>query len=299
MFSQYFGSYLLNKGYLSAEQLRHAMELQDAVHLKLGILALNEGLMTPEQISNTHERQRMMDKRFGEIAIELGFLTETQVIHLLNAQKRSHLLLGQALIDNGYLTIEQLNSALEEYKNDYGLSNKSFNALQQGDIEEIVQVYSDFTVSRYYKTYNDYVALLLKNLVRLMNVSSNLEHNRLISDYKAPYLVYQEIKGPVSFYTGIASDNADTMANLAANYACEKYDAYDEMAQAALAEFLNLHNGIFLVNMSNRDLELELNPQISAQDVQLQIKGSGFIVPINTKYGKFEVILAENVTISE
>ena len=42
MFSQYFGSYLLNKGYLTPKQLQRALELQDAVHLKLGILALNE-----------------------------------------------------------------------------------------------------------------------------------------------------------------------------------------------------------------------------------------------------------------
>lgn len=297
MFSQYFGSYLLNKGYLTPKQLQRALELQDAVHLKLGILALNEGLITPEQINETHEKQRVMDKRFGEIAVELGYLTEPQVVNLLNMQKKSHLQLGQALIDEGYLTMEELNKALEEYKTDFGLSNKSFAALQQDNIEEIVQVYTDFTVSRYYKYYSDYMTLFLKNLMRLLNLSSRLEHNKLTSEYKSSYMVYQEIKGPVSFFTAIASDDVETMTNLAGNYAGEKYTSYDELSQAALSEFLNLHNGIFLVNMSNLDIELELNPQVSAQDIELQIKGSGYVIPIYTSSGRFDVILGENVTI--
>lgn len=298
MFSQYFGSYLLNKDYLTTTQLQRALELQDAVHLKLGILALNEGLMTPEQINTTHHKQQLMDKKFGEIAVELGYLTDSQVNQLLSTQKKSHLQLGQALIEEEYLTLEQLNKALEDYKSDFGLSNKSFAALQEDNIEEIVQVYTDFTVSRYYKIYSDYASLFLKNMMRLMNLNSHLEHNKLTSEYKASYMVYQEINGPVSFFTAIASNNVKTMTDLAANYAGEKYKSYDELSQAALAEFLNLHNGIFLVNMSDRDVELELNPQVSVKDTMLQINGSGYVIPINTSFGKFDLILAENVTVS-
>lgn len=45
MFSQYFGQYLLNEKYLTAEQLKASLEYQQSVRLKLGVLAINAGYM--------------------------------------------------------------------------------------------------------------------------------------------------------------------------------------------------------------------------------------------------------------
>ncbi|HOA79999.1 MAG TPA: chemotaxis protein CheX, partial [Defluviitaleaceae bacterium] len=65
MFTQYFGNYLLNKGYLTAEQLHDALEEIKDARLKLGVLSVNAGYMTAEQTEEVNEAQKKYDKRFG------------------------------------------------------------------------------------------------------------------------------------------------------------------------------------------------------------------------------------------
>ena len=48
-----------------------------------------------------------------------------------------------------------------------------------------------------------------------------------------------------------------TAINFASRYVKESFSVYDEYVQASLEDFLNLNNGLFLVNCSN-DQALEL-----------------------------------------
>lgn len=58
MFTQYFGQYLLNKGYLTPEQLHYGLENQNNTRLKLGVLAVNAGYMTADDAENINEAQK-------------------------------------------------------------------------------------------------------------------------------------------------------------------------------------------------------------------------------------------------
>ena len=53
MFTQLFGSYLLNKKLITAEQLKDALDYQKTVHLKLGVMAVNSGFMTAENVNES------------------------------------------------------------------------------------------------------------------------------------------------------------------------------------------------------------------------------------------------------
>ncbi|WP_374722011.1 hypothetical protein [Peribacillus tepidiphilus] len=292
MFSQFFGHYLLNRGLINADQLKDALELQQSTHVKLGVLAVNEGFMTSSQVEAVHEKQKQVDKRFGELAVELSYLTEEQVEKMLSTQKHHHLQLAQALVDREYMTIDAFSQALATYKKEYGLSDEKFEAIKSGDIEALVD--SLLTVSsEEQKTYfTDYLSLFAKNMIRFIDGQLHFEISPLKGVLEAKYYVSQEITGEKPLYTAIAADEKTFLA-MASAYAEEELTEMDEMAAASVSEFLNLHNGIFLVNMSNIGIELEMKPQQFKEKVEITGTDTSYVVTVYTSKGSFKLMLCD------
>lgn len=290
MFSQYFGNHLLNRGLIRPDQLTDALEYQRSMRLKLGVIAVNAGYMTPAQVEEIHNMQKKVDKRFGELAVEKGYITEQQLEEMLATQKQGHLMLGQALVDRGHLTIEQLQEALENYKKEYGMSSRQFNVVGKDDSLQIEQIFRDHGEALLGKLYSDYVTLLIKNLIRFVDDNPIVEINQFRSDITAQWFVSQEIYGKINMFTAIACDR-DVFVKFAAKFAQEDITEPDELAQASVGEFLNLHNGIFLVNMSNNGVELEMNPQQVEQNRTLANPGKAYVVTCHMTWGRFDMIL--------
>jgi len=290
MFNQYFGNFLLNKGYISPGQLTDALEYQKSVHLKLGVIAINAGYMTPAQVEEIHNMQKRVDKRFGELAIEKGYINEAQLNEMLATQKQGHLMLGQALIDRKHLTIEQLQEALESYKKESGMSSRQYNVVRKDDTEQIEQVFQNFGETMLGKMYSDYVTLLIKNMIRFIDDAPVVEINQMKSDITAQWYASQEIGGKIDLHTAIACDREQFLI-LASKFAREEIKEPDELAQASVGEFLNLHNGIFLVNMSNNGVELEMQPQQVKENYTYKNPGKAYIITCHMTWGDFDVII--------
>jgi CheY-specific phosphatase CheX len=290
MFSQYFGNYLLNQGLLTREQLTDALEYQSSVHVKFGVIAVDEGILTPEQVEKIHEMQKQVDKRFGEIAVDMEYLTDEQVEAMLSVQKQSHLLLAQALVDRDYMSIEQFSNALNTYKNSYSLSDEKFDAVKQGDIDVLVQQILEGKADTKIEKYGKYLSLFAKNMIRFIDDQVFLDVSEKNESTDGDWLVHQEIIGEAPLFTAISA-NEDVFLKLASVYAEEELSEVDELAQASVSEFLNLHNGIYLVNMSNEGIELKMNPQEVIQDASL--KGDLLIVTVHTSKGDFKLALTD------
>ncbi|MDA8096200.1 MAG: hypothetical protein M0028_01275 [Clostridia bacterium] len=293
MFSLYFGHYLLNRGLITPDQLTDALDLTESVYLKLGVLAVNAGYMTASRVGKVHQMQTKVDRMFGELAIELGFLTKKQLDDLLSTQKQGHLLLGQALVDKDYLSLEQLQVALDEYKKAYGLSEGQIYKLQQGDVDEIVNTFVRIADSPEKALYTFYISLMLRNVIRFIDNSPRVESSQIPEKLNAEWLVWQEITGSVNLFTAIAAEEPVFM-DLARRYSGQGLLEPDELAQASVAEFLNLHNGLFLVNMSNNGVELEMKPQLIGQNKTVTGLGTGCIVPVYLRSGRFDVIISDS-----
>lgn len=290
MFSQYFGHYLLNRELITREQLADALEFQKSVHVKFGVIAVDEGYMTPLQVEEVHEKQKQMDKRFGEIAVELGYLTNEQVDKLIASQKQGHLFLAQALVDRGYMTIEQFADALNDYKKENSLSDNQFEAIRNGSIELLVDNILDVKDIEKKTKYGQYLSLFAKSMIRFIDDQVYLEVATLEDKYPENWLVRQEILGKAPLFTAIDA-NEEVFLHIASIYAEEELMEVDELAKDAVSEFLNLHNGIYLVNMSNWGTELTMNPQKVMKNVT--VSGDTFLVSVNTSKGSFQLILSD------
>lgn len=287
MFTQLFGHYLLNKGIITGEQLRAALEAKNGTRAKLGALAIDAGYMTAEQVEQVHEEQRRVDKRIGDIAVGMGFLTSEQVDELLARQKTANIVLGQTLIDLGYLTNKQFEEALSGYK-----ASASFADENTDDSKLAADFVTVLGLENSDKKdiYVEYLLLLVKNLIRFVGDDFVIGKRIVLDSVKPSYAVSQVIKGEIAAYTAICGEEK-AFVGFASRYAGEEVTAPDEYAEDYVGEFLNLQNGLFSVNISNeKNIELDLTPQTPEHGADIAVAG-GVAIELNFSFGNIIVVV--------
>ena len=110
-----FGDYLVERGLLSEENLRRALEHQETLSPALGRIGYERGMMTLDQVIEVLEAQREVGLRFGEVAVARGVIDESQLSELLAVQHDSHLPLGQVLATLGLIDPIVLDRELKAY----------------------------------------------------------------------------------------------------------------------------------------------------------------------------------------
>lgn len=291
MYTQLFGGYLLNHGILTADQLATAMDKAKNTRVKLGVLAINAGYMTAAQVDKCHQLQLRMDKRMGDIAVEQGFMTEEQVEKLLQSQKSGYLLLGQAIMDEGYLDNAAFEKALADYKKEATITETDFLAEDEEKTEKVLNEYYQISAEDAFDGVTAYISLLMKNLVRFIGDDFLLLRAEKNEYVPAEVMACQPITGVVNLATAICADT-DTFVKLASRYAKEEFDELDDYAEASVGEFLNLHNGLFTVNVSEqKNVELELQPQM-VQKSGFDGAGGGYIIPVQFSFGVVRFVIA-------
>ncbi len=286
MFSQFFGNYLLKNGLVTAEQLREVLALQDTVRVKLGILAIDAGFMTAEQVERTNQLQAQVDKRFGEIAIEEGYMTEEQLSELLGKQSNRHLLLSQAFIDKEIFSFEQIGKILDDYRNDSGMDEREFEALKNNDVDVVTKSIVRMPELAEPQVYMDYFTLFVRNLVRFIDDNIFLEPAEQLKEEPFEALIHSEMEGRYRIFTGFSGPK-EGMAEFGRRFAKMDVDGLDEVARDSLGEFMNTQNGLFLSNLSNQWVELELNPSEFREDGVIKSIGVVYKIPFTLPFGKF------------
>lgn len=284
MFSQYFGQYLLNKNILTADELQEALQLEESIHVKLGILAINAGYMTAEQVETINLLQRKQDRRFGELAVAKKYLTEAQLTELLHAQSQKHLSLTQAIVDKGLLSLAEIDQALENYKRENQLSDEQIRALTTADVDKIVRFSLDFSREKEADRYYQYSAVVLRSIIRFLHETPVLLHNNPVVGASFPWMITQKMAGDPDLLTGLGMDKR-ALLTLATRFSGEAVgDTVDDFAKDCVGEFLNLTNGIFAVNSSNEGNVLDLEPQEVAADA-LFPSNAGQVIPMRVSFG--------------
>jgi hypothetical protein len=276
---------------VSPSHLIEALRESSSTRVKLGVLAIDAGLMTPEQVEEIHELQRIMDKRIGDLMIEKGYLSSEQIAVLLKSQKSGHLILGQALIDHGHMTTAQFADAIRQFKID--------NNITDDDFYDVKDELTEKMLGRFYKLNGnvageehlvEYVSLLFKNLIRF--VGDDFVPNKIEKLDTTASGAKQRIRHGLSAITIIDADE-NTMVEFASRFSNESLSMNDDYTKACISEFLNLHNGLFAVKLSNNEgLEIELEPQKYYEQMDLSGLGNLYVFPVNFTFGNVNFIVA-------
>lgn len=292
MYTQFFGNYLLSRNAVTPEQLMDAMKEESSAHIKLGTLAIHSGYMTASEVNDIFVMQTHQDKRFGELAVENGFLTEAQVKELIESQSPDYLLLGQILIEKGYLTHTDFETLLLDYQSENEIGEEDGNTPDQQHITTLLQNFLKEDELRDSKYAVQYLALLFNNLVRFIGADFTPLDPIPCDEIPVNYCIMQHIDGSIRITSGLDLDT-DTAVAFASHYVGDTFEQFDEYVRASVEDFLNLHNGLFNVNMSNENsIELQLAPPELVENDILKPEGKAFLIPVAYSFGILTFILS-------
>lgn len=291
MYSQFFGNYLLTKQIVTKEQLLRAMEIQHTKHVKIGTLAIHAGYMDASQVERVVVCQTHENKRFGELAIEYGYLTSEQRDALLEQQTPDYLLIGQALVDEGAISPEKLAACITSYQEEQQISQLDDTAVQQDNLQFLLKnlfLISSSYLPDYMLTY---ITLLFNNLIRFVGEDFTPLAPTLCTEHITNHCSSQIINGEFSMTSFIDMDET-TAIKFASRYAGDTLTEYDEYVKASIEDFLNLHNGLFCVNISNEDsVELMLNPPTNMENTLVSSLSELILFPIMYPFGILNILI--------
>ncbi|QDR82598.1 hypothetical protein [Sporomusa termitida] len=287
MFNQYFGHYLLNKGFLTPDQLFQSLQNERSARVRLGTLAVDAGLLTGKQAEELHDLQRAKDKKFGELALEQGYLTAAQVDRLLAAQGQGHLALVQAITDNGYLTLTAIEKALADFRQEYGITGDSPLTADDAELNRLL----DFSrAGDKAPLLYSYAGLTLRNIVRFLNDTPFLLPQTAQASAAGCWVASQQLTGDPAVKIDLIMDEQTVLAT-AGRFSGETLTSVDELALDSIGEFLNVHNGVFGSLLSDKGFKVDLQPQ-TIQRQEPAPDGAGYRLAINTSLGRFDFIIA-------
>ena len=144
---QQIGIYLVDRGFISQEQLnmalmeQHMRRNQGAEYTMLGDILVQRGWLTPRALASalvSQQQERVTStegerpQRLGSYMLIEGLITPAQLAAMLAEQARlryaeQYILLGELLVHNGYITPRQLEQVL---------ANQFKDLMGQSDIAE-------------------------------------------------------------------------------------------------------------------------------------------------------------------
>ncbi len=293
MYSQFFGNYLLQKNAVTTEQMVDALSRLEDTQITLDTLAIHKGLMAANEIDAVCLEQEKTGKSFAEIAIEKEYLTPSQVNDLQQTQVPDYLLLGQALIDIGLLTNTDFERLLVDYQNENELFVVDMDTESKEKISKVI--------SRFFDTAHipmtDY-SLLYMNLI-FNNLSSYIGDDYMpltpapCTEYPVNYCVSQKLHNDDLNVITRLDMTEDVAITFASRYANMKFKAFDEYVQATMEDFINLHNGLFNVNLSNNySFELAMDPPEAEHIDIVEMHAKSFIIPVIYPFGNVNIIVS-------
>ena len=127
-----------------------------------------------------------------------------------------------------------------------------------------------------------------------------LDTNHLITPQKQDgskntWMVKQTLVGDVSLYTAMFLSD-EVLIEMARRYSGEDITTVDELALDSVAEFLNVANGLFAVNLSDRGIEIDLQPQETYTAIDVKSE-KHWLINIDTTFGVIQVAVgAEEIS---
>ena len=290
MYAQFFGTFLLSHNVVTKDQLLSALGKKSSQHMKLGTLAIMKGYMTANEVDNVIISQTHNDCRFGDLAVREGYLTQEQVDELVKTQYPDFLLLGQTLVEEGYITNTQLETLIADYESENELTDLDYSNEKQDDLDRILANFfhsTDVAADEYNASY---MRLLFNDLTRFIGDDFTPLCFNPCKEYPVNYCVSQTIHGDLSAKVYLDMPET-TCISFASRYVNEEFTEFDEYVQASLEDFLNLHNGLYNVNISNtlgKELTLEAPEVVS--DELIELSGSSYLLQVMYPFGVINFI---------
>lgn len=247
MKSNNLAQYFLNEGVMPLEQIEPLLPKMREKEIQLPVKALRQRMVDPAVLD---EIGSVSTEKFIEIAKEKGLLTGAQINELLEESGGESLHFAQYLLDEGTLNFSELEVYFKERENMKELPVHYAIRTLCGEQLELESAF-----------YSDFMEIFMNSLMDFLRapavISLEPVSEKVFSTDLATHAASQCMNGDVSIVTGILAEN-DKFLELASRYSEEDLTEIDEIAIDSIQEFLNVINGIYSIQLSERGIEVDL-----------------------------------------
>lgn len=271
----YFAQYLLNTGEITPKDLPTLLSVSAAAEPRLSILAMQDGLLTGAQAAEL----AALGADFADAAQEKKLLTAGQIAALKKSVPDESARFAEALFRQGRHDYRRMGDLLSAGRAAADPVREAVAHLGRDLLPDEVERYSDF------------VAIFLRSVIRFMDTPAVVSTKvpDLNSEVRT-FAVSQRLMGDLALVTGLLA-REDMFVEMARRYSHEEIHIVDEMAIDSLGEFLNVVNGLFIVDMARQDLEIDLG----MPKVEENVRPTGnrqIALDVCTAFGTFALVIA-------
>ncbi len=141
----------------------------------------------------------------------------------------------------------------------------------------------------------EYIQKLIADILTYVNTDISVGQIELVPEYYLNKELSQEITGIPSAYSAMDAPE-NVLISFAAQYSKEDVKEYDLLVKESLLDFLNLHNGLFVVQLSKLnicELNLAAPKQTGAFLITSPATGDITVIPVTFPYGTIRFLLCE------
>ncbi len=255
MVENILGSFLLESGRVTKQQLFHLIKKQDDTRVKLGLIAVEEGMMTLDQTNEVNILQSAMDQMFGDIAVAKGYLTDDQVDYLVKKQGNPYLTFIQTLVDEDIIEMTDLDGVIAEFAAANGFSDEQLADFKSGDVNRLVPIFLPDECSKY----SPIIGTVIRTLIRLVNRNTYIGKAEIVEEFPYENQVNQGLIWEEGLIDGFCEGEGGLL-ELCSVFAHEDFKELDEDSLDAAGELLNCANGLYVSSLSRRGIFLEITP---------------------------------------
>ena len=234
------------------------------------------------------------------------------------------------LNDCGILSGDAANQSLEDFKNEYCLSDADLYVISRGDISRIIPLFINFNatkmIAEYLRVYqidnelsdeememrrepeqlrrilpkyllsdsahyNRFVNHAINAVVRMISKNTILKKARSTREFFFECFAYQVMRGAHHIFFGFAGDGGNLLA-IADTFARRKFTEMDIVAFDSVCEFINTVSGSYASELSYENILMEVTPPVSYTDVTLRSKSSLYCLPIVIDGAEIEMVFS-------
>ncbi|MBO4267388.1 MAG: hypothetical protein J5910_09410 [Lachnospiraceae bacterium] len=141
-----------------------------------------------------------------------------------------------------------------------------------------------------------YIEKLVYNISLYVDSDFSLGSIEIVRNFSGKCELSQAITGVPSAYSCVDGKD-DALVAFAENYSHLGIKSFDMLAREAILDFLNLHNGLFVVMLSKNnicELSLDAPKQNGNYSIDLAQYKSITVIPVTFKYGTVKFFLCES-----
>ncbi|ORT99094.1 hypothetical protein D081_2168 [Anaerovibrio sp. JC8] len=269
---------MLNAGVLESSNIGHVMPKSANAIPQLHVLAVQKGLLTEAQVD-----ELAGEEDAAKALTDKGFLSEDQIVSLKIENPDQAANIAQVLLDEKLADIKTINRCFRECDSD------DVHPVVDA-VKKIVSSYEDLNPVG--EVYGKYAEMFVGALQRFMDTDAVVLTDPAEPVIEDSIIVSQTMGGALSVSAAILC-NDKAFLEMARRYSNESFTAIDEMAEDSLAEFANVINGLYIVEQSGQDVDMDLDMPKIGRNV-CPAASSLVAMRIVTEFGSFVLYLAED-----